>query len=75
MKLTPWFPVGTVPSRVGVYETRLPVLKGIGTRYSRWDGSQWSFQWQSIAAAGRDTCIGSQDKEWRGLAADPKDAK
>lgn len=71
-KLTPWFPADVKPVRVGVYKARLtknPEVSGFGF----WDGRRWGWLHNTEQRAMTDDLEGSsQNKEWRGLASDPK---
>ncbi len=74
-KRTPWFPADIKPARPGRYETRFIGWgpKGKDTQWtgeSTWNGSQWSEQGGSMMFG----VFSRQDKEWRGLAEDPKAA-
>lgn len=64
---TDWFPVKVKPVRPGVYETRYYAGGLIWVGRSRWNGSRWSSQ----GGAMHYFTLFRQDKEWRGLAADP----
>lgn len=73
-KMTPWFPVGSKPARVGVYETDF--LGSFGQRfqlgYSYWNGQRWHNNRPTPAeAAADDGAFSSQSKRWRGLASKP----
>lgn len=71
-KLTPWFPGGVKPARVGIYEREWPDL--IGPFYARWDGFYWGLSRKTV-----DEAIGAidhweiahPDRRWRGLASNP----
>lgn len=68
-KLTPWFPAGTKPARVGVYQC--------GEMYSRqtyqfWHGAFWScWCWSVEDAARYGVQSQRQNSTWRGLAVKP----
>jgi hypothetical protein len=67
-KLTPWFPPEVKPVYVGVYRTKFFANY---SGYSYWNGSAWSFEWDSVEEVSRME-IGNQDKSWRGLAKNPQ---
>jgi hypothetical protein len=69
---TAWF-TGVNPEHPGVYQTRV-VPFDIG--WSRWDGKLWSYQRETMEGAALSLCVptAKQDKEWRGLAENPRPA-
>lgn len=67
-KLTPWFPADVTPVREGVYETTFRCWTG----YSHWDGYGWSNQQETKNLDAEWRSGASQNKNWRGLAQDPK---
>ena len=67
MNLTPWFPAGVFPVRVGAYKTKAK-LRG----FSYWTGKHWSITCVSAKQAyGYRQVVGGQDKEWCGMAQRP----
>lgn len=66
--VTPWFPGDVKPVRVGVYERAL-----CATPWSCWDGVHWMLPGRTPDEAMKhyDRPSASQEKPWRGLAADP----
>lgn len=72
-KYTGWFPAGTKPARIGVYQTRID----IGYRrifYQHWNGEFWGLYGIQLDVADRWRVIQSsiQRPEWRGLAKEPQ---
>lgn len=68
-KLTPWFTSDVTPARVGVYETKFTAWQG----YSYWNGCVWSNQSSTKRVCTSWTEGACQEKQWRGLAQDPKE--
>lgn len=67
---TPWFPAGTKPVRVGVYETRCPFNPALPVWFQRWDGKRWGLTARYIECAGDFPHLESKQRpnpEWRGL--------
>lgn len=75
-KLTPWFLPTKKPVRKGVYETKYHLYgREFQHGYSYWDGKNWANSSSSIdsAYAIKDWLEGAiQEKNWRGLAEQPK---
>ena len=70
MKLTPWFSGTVKPVRVGAYE-RLYFREQLETRYSYWNGEEWSV-WSILPsgaalAAEEKRISGLQNLPWRGV--------
>ena len=82
-KLTEWFPAEIKPVRVGVYEVSNIFREKIGT-YAYWDGKWWhgyndtidgameNIEIRMNLAANNLRLLASQNKQWRGLAEQPK---
>lgn len=66
--LTDWFPTNVKPRHEGVYMT----TSGRGIGYSCWRNGEWSHEWATCERARKDPYRGRQDKQWRGLAEEPK---
>jgi hypothetical protein len=78
-ELTPWAPVATPPSIIGVYEVETEVVPGIlsAIGFAYWGGKQFSVSVRTPSAA--DKCKRYAGRlrpvvAWRGLAADPSKA-
>ncbi len=73
MKLTNWFYGTTPPVRPGVYETRHRATNGyVLYGFSYWEG-HWCRAQETVTGACRHRYKGDQqNKEWRGLAEEPK---
>ena len=68
-KLTPVFPSRLKPARAGVYKVHTP----IENRYARWTGKIWMAARKTRRAArAAHTVAAYQDKQWQGLAEEPK---
>ena len=74
MKKTPWFPVHVKPILDGVYETKMRLIDGTYDviRFSKFERGVWGDSKDTAHLASIDKCVGSQFKEWRGLAKEPK---
>ena len=75
-KLTPWYTIGVLPLRDGVYETkRWSAISRVRSRgfsyYTTRDGWGPQVQTKKLAAAHRNTRWADQNKEWRGLMGEP----
>lgn len=69
MKLTPWFDGSVKPVRVGVYELDYRDEDHASrTFYTAWDGLVWRYLESGDVAY-------AQDRNWRGLAQQPKGKK
>ena len=73
MKLTQWFPGDVKPVRVGVYE-RLYFREQLETRYSYWNGEEWSV-WSILPSGAALAALAAEEKRismcqdlpWRGV--------
>lgn len=75
VKLTEWFGYDENPVHVGVYGTRYETLSGDWkSGYSWWNGFRFGVQRDTVAQACKVDCrhYGLHQKEWRGLAKEPK---
>lgn len=76
MKLTGWFSENTKPVHIGVYRTRHYLYDNkYASGYSYWNGEKWSNCMSSVKDAYsrfKWTERAIQEKEWHGLAEQPK---
>jgi hypothetical protein len=72
--LTDWYPADVKPVRVGVYETKSPVLAGDPGWYAYWNGDAWSWGFLSKYSAylKRKERGKFQNRQWRGLTEQAK---
>lgn len=70
-ELTPWFPASVKPVRDGVYEA---IHGGWEHGFARFENGFWQFLLATpeLAEATPFSHGASQNKEWRGLAKEPK---
>ena len=74
-KMTPWFPVGSEPARIGVYQTEnLKAFLAYDQHgYQHWNGAYWG-RFNSdpeSAALEANSKSNYQRNYWRGLASKP----
>jgi hypothetical protein len=71
-KFTDWYPAGTTPARIGVYE--VPSIRAyIPTLYQHWNGTTWG-GWAATVIDAKNNAnyvSSNQAPQWRGLAEKP----
>ena len=78
--VTPWFDAGVKPVRKGVYETDIPkCIYNAEQSFQCWDGRTWRGYSNTPNNAANSVNAefesSHQNVQWRGLAANPAEAK
>ena len=71
-KLTPWFPISTLPVREGVYNISCQKNNQTGDWYAYFDGKHfrgcWRFRVEDVAESWETSGQSVSGKSWRGIA-------